>query len=139
MIAVIFRLTLSSKCVSLLKCMLFYNPRVSVIFPRSMVTERLLQFGIRAIKRETATSVVYGHRERGFHTRSIGALGSIQKGRQTFVTVRSGECAQGLKTLWSCTRAWESRYVNSRKTREDLRCRSRRKAQPLDLADSCSS
>jgi hypothetical protein len=48
MIAVIFRLTLSSKCVSLLKCMLFYNLRVSVIFPRSMVTERLLQFGIRA-------------------------------------------------------------------------------------------
>jgi hypothetical protein len=48
MIVVIFRLTLSFQCVSLLKCMLFYNLRVSVIFPRSMVTERLLQFGIRA-------------------------------------------------------------------------------------------
>jgi hypothetical protein len=28
--------------------MLFYNQRIIVIFPRSMVTKRLLQFGIRA-------------------------------------------------------------------------------------------
>ena len=30
---------------------------------------------------ETAAGVVYGHRERGLHTSSVGALGSVREGR----------------------------------------------------------
>jgi hypothetical protein len=30
---------------------------------------------------ETAAGVVYGHRERGLHTNSAGALGSVREGR----------------------------------------------------------
>jgi hypothetical protein len=43
--------TLSLNVFHLLKCMLFNKPRMSVIFPRSMVIDKVvLQFGIRAIK-----------------------------------------------------------------------------------------
>jgi hypothetical protein len=41
--------------------------------------------------------VVIDHGERELHTRSVGAIGSVREERRTLMTVRSGECAQGLK------------------------------------------
>jgi hypothetical protein len=46
---------------------------------------------------KTAAGVVYGHRERELHTRSVGAIESVREERRTLTTVRSGERAQGLK------------------------------------------
>jgi hypothetical protein len=43
--------------------------------------------------------VVYGHGETGLYTNGVRTVGSIREGERTLVTVRSGECAQGLKPL----------------------------------------
>ena len=43
--------------------------------------------------------VVYGHGEIGLYTNGVRTLGSVREGRKALVTVRSGECAQGLKPL----------------------------------------
>jgi hypothetical protein len=46
---------------------------------------------------ETAASMVYDHRKIGFYTDGVRTVGSVRTGRQTLVTVRSGERAQDLK------------------------------------------
>ena len=43
--------------------------------------------------------MVYGHGKTGLYTNGVRTVGSIQEGRRTLLTVRSGECAQGLKPL----------------------------------------
>jgi hypothetical protein len=48
---------------------------------------------------KTAAGMVYDHRETGFYTKGVRTVGSVREGRKTLVTVRSGECAQGLKPL----------------------------------------
>ena len=56
-------------------------------------------FKLRMFKRccETATGMVYDHRETGLYTNGVRTVRFVRKGRRTLVTVRSGECAQGLK------------------------------------------
>jgi hypothetical protein len=46
---------------------------------RSYLTVPISSRGIAVC--ETAAGVVYGHRKRGLHTNSAGALGSVQEGR----------------------------------------------------------
>ena len=41
--------------------------------------------------------MVYNHKKTGLYTNGVRTLGSVREGRRTLVTVRSGECAQGLK------------------------------------------
>jgi hypothetical protein len=43
--------------------------------------------------------MVYDHRKTGLYTNGVRTVGSVREGRRTLVTVRSGECAQGLKPL----------------------------------------
>ena len=43
--------------------------------------------------------MVYDHRETGLYTNGVRTVGSVREGRRTLVTVRSGECEQGLKPL----------------------------------------
>jgi hypothetical protein len=42
------------------------------------------------------TDVVFGQRERDHNTCGVGAIGSVRKEGKSFVTVRSGEGAEGL-------------------------------------------
>jgi hypothetical protein len=46
---------------------------------------------------ENAASMVYDHRKIGFYTDGVTTVGFVWTGRQTLVTVRSGERAQDLK------------------------------------------
>jgi hypothetical protein len=46
---------------------------------RSYLTMPISSGGIAVC--ETAAGVVYGHRKRGLHTNSVGALGSVREGR----------------------------------------------------------
>jgi hypothetical protein len=41
--------------------------------------------------------MVYDHRQTGFYTDGVRIVGSVREGRQTLVTVRSGERAQDSK------------------------------------------
>jgi hypothetical protein len=43
--------------------------------------------------------MVYDHRKTGFYTDGVRTVGSVREGRQTLVTVRSGERAQDSKLL----------------------------------------
>jgi hypothetical protein len=43
--------------------------------------------------------MVYDHGKTGLYTNGVRTVGSVREGRRTLVTVRSGECAQGLKPL----------------------------------------
>ena len=43
--------------------------------------------------------MVYDHRKTGFYTNGVRTVGSVREGRQTPVTVRSGERAQDSKLL----------------------------------------
>jgi hypothetical protein len=46
---------------------------------RSYLTVPISSGGIAVC--ETTAGVVYGHRKRGLHTNSVGALGSVREGR----------------------------------------------------------
>ena len=46
---------------------------------------------------EITTGMVYDQRKTDFYTDGVRTIGSVREGRQTLVTVRSGECAQDSK------------------------------------------
>jgi len=62
--------------------------------------------------------VVYGHRERELHTRSVGAIESVQEERRTLTTVKSGERAQGL-TLFGVAQESGNRGMRNPEIFED--------------------
>jgi hypothetical protein len=63
--------------------------------------------------------MVYDHRQTGFYTDGVRTVGSVREGRQTLVTVRSGERAPDSK-LSNDAQELNSGRIVSRKIPVDL-------------------